>query len=120
MYSRSCYNENDDTLKLPENYNGTAFGEKEETALEKDSKECAFELQEEKSERQNKSEGAFSFLQKGSPVGAFLSKWLPYPISFPKIGTEEILIIAAAAYLFFTKEGDKECAVMLILLLLVN
>ncbi len=36
------------------------------------------------------------------------------------IGTEELLIIAAAAFLFFSKDGDRECAIMLILLLFIT
>ncbi len=38
---------------------------------------------------------------------------------FSNIGTEEILIIATALFLFLSKEGDKECAVMLLLLLMI-
>lgn len=37
-----------------------------------------------------------------------------------KIGTEELLIIAAALFLFLSKEGDKECAILLVLLLFVS
>ena len=37
-----------------------------------------------------------------------------------KIGTEEILLIATASFLFFSKEGDKECAVILLLLLFLG
>ena len=36
-----------------------------------------------------------------------------------KIGLEEILIIAAAAFLFFSKDGDIECALMLLVLLFI-
>lgn len=36
------------------------------------------------------------------------------------IGLEEILIIATAAILFFNKDGDKECAIMLLLLLFIG
>ena len=36
------------------------------------------------------------------------------------IGTEEILIIAVALFLLFSKGGDKECSVILLLLLLIN
>ena len=36
----------------------------------------------------------------------------------PEIHGEEILIIALAAFLFFSKSGDKESAFMLLLLLL--
>lgn len=38
----------------------------------------------------------------------------------PRLGTEEILIIATAMFLLFSKEGDKECAILLLLLLLIN
>ena len=37
-----------------------------------------------------------------------------------KIGTEEILIIAAAAFLLFSKDGDKECAIILLLILFLG
>ncbi len=53
--------------------------------------------------------GALSSLFSSGGVKSFISK----------IGTEEILIIATALFLFLSKEGDKECAIMLLLLLLV-
>ena len=37
-----------------------------------------------------------------------------------KIGTEELLIIGAAAFLFFSKERDIECIIMLVALLLIT
>jgi hypothetical protein len=37
-----------------------------------------------------------------------------------KIGTEEILIIGLALFLFLSREGDKECAILLILLLFIH
>lgn len=40
--------------------------------------------------------------------------------SLQKIGAEEILIIATAAFLFFSKDGDKECAIMLLLLIFLT
>ena len=40
--------------------------------------------------------------------------------SLPNIGMEEILIVGLALFLFFSKEGDKECAVLLALLLLIR
>ena len=40
--------------------------------------------------------------------------------SLDKIGFEEILIIAIAAFLFFSADGDKECALILLALLLIN
>ena len=41
-------------------------------------------------------------------------------LSFPKIGTEEILIIGLAIFLFLSRDGDKECAVLLLLLLFIR
>ena len=40
--------------------------------------------------------------------------------SLDRFGYEEILIIAVAAFLFFSDSGDRECAILLILLLLIN
>ena len=36
-----------------------------------------------------------------------------------KLGTEELMIIGVAAFLFFSKERDIECIIMLIALLLI-
>ena len=41
-------------------------------------------------------------------------------LGLPKIGTEEILIIGLALFLFLSKDGDKECAILLALLLLIH
>ena len=41
-------------------------------------------------------------------------------LSPTKIGTEEILLIGLALFLFFSKEGDKECSLLLILLLFIH
>ena len=37
-----------------------------------------------------------------------------------KLGTEEILIIGLALFLFLSRDGDKECAILLVLLLLIH
>ena len=60
--------------------------------------------------------------------GTFLSEMLSGRLGFLKdggfgsllgrIGTEEILIIAIALFLLFSKDGDRECAVMLLFLLI--
>ncbi len=41
-------------------------------------------------------------------------------IKMPKIGKEELLLIGIALFLFFSKDGDKECAIMLALLIFVG
>ena len=121
MYSRSYYQTREELPIPPDNYQGTALRE-ETNDIESDAN-C--EEATESDARQTKNEekkggGAFSFLQKGVSMPAFISKLGIKSISLPGIGTEEILIIAAAAYLFFSSSGDKECAILLLLLLLVN
>ncbi len=121
MYSRNYYEENEDSRRPPDNYNGTSFGGIEEnTASEvKEEREAAKEVFSHIPEKE-KAGGFFSFLPKNIPLPAFLSKMGISSLSMPKIGTEEIILIAVAAYLFFSKEGDRECAIMLILLLFVS
>ena len=41
-------------------------------------------------------------------------------LRLPKLGTEEILIIGLALFLFLSRDGDKECAILLALLLLIH
>lgn len=41
-------------------------------------------------------------------------------LRLPKLGTEEILIIGLALFLFLSRDGDKECAIVLALLLLIH
>ncbi len=41
-------------------------------------------------------------------------------IKLPRIGTEELLIIGIALFLLFNKDGDKECAIMLLLLIFIG
>ncbi len=41
-------------------------------------------------------------------------------IKLPRIGYEEILLIGIALFLLFNKDGDRECAVMLLLLIFIS
>ena len=60
----------------------------------------------------------------GKPGGGILSGLLGnLHIGIPsldKIGYEEILILGIAAFLFFSADGDRECALILLALLLIN
>lgn len=70
-----------------------------------------------------KEESVSTFSPFGSSLGnLFGGIKLPFlsSLKMPKIGTEEILILIAAAYLLFSKDGDRECAIILILLLFVT
>lgn len=134
MYSRS-YLGVDGRNSLPDNYDGVAFFEakKPDACIENDEK-CESKStveheteanknpwEEPKSHPQHKSGNDFLGISKLPFLSAFsgiLGGGEGFSVS--KIGTEEILIIAAAAFLFLSKDGDNECAIMLLLLLLIH
>ena len=104
MYTRNYFPDEQATPSVPDNYDGTAFSEavaQEPTA-------------EEKSEQASASVPLLG--------GLFGKGSLPFldGIKMPKIGTEELLILAVAAFLFFSKNGDRECALILLFLIFVN
>ena len=119
MYTRSYFGESQDRLNIPQGYDGTAFVEKEEDG--------AYESDEATTIRQaeERSEEAFAPISSGGiPLlsGLFGNGGI-FPkinLKIPQIGVEEILILATAAFLIFSKSGDLECAIILLLLLLIN
>jgi hypothetical protein len=119
MYTRSYYADDTTKLTLPENYDGTAFMEREaEELIETPLTESASEPTTETSGKVNpgyQSYGKQSFLSglfgDGVGFGGF---------RLPELGVEEILILATAAFLFFSKDGDRECALILLLLIFIN
>ncbi len=125
MYSRSYYPEGE-RVSLPENYDGTAFMERNEAANEEAAPEVSFSESAEtpvfKSDEGHESTRASApfglpilsgLFGKGGMLGGL-------GLRMPNIGTEEILILATAAFLFFSKNGDRECALILLLLLFIN
>ncbi len=115
MYTRSYY---PDAGELPENYGGMAMRTSEPIPEHHEPPPTKEEIEE-------------VGLISDSPVGAFgkipvfsslFSRLggLAKPLGIEKVGTEELLIIGVALYLLFSKSGDKECAIILLLLLLVN
>lgn len=114
MYSRSFLNESGGSVELPESYNGNAFSLPSDNA-----KDVGIPINGEATAEAAEQTGAEPRLTLGRiPI---LSSLLPngLGLSMPNIGTEEILIICAAAFLFFSKNGDKEAAIMLIILLFI-
>ena len=119
MYSRSDYADEATRVSLPENYDGTAFMERvpeeiTEVAFIEPEKEKIVEA----SSQNDGLVGGFgkipilsSLFGQGTGLGS---------LKMPSIGVEEILILATAAFLFFSKDGDKESALILLLLLLIN
>ena len=125
MYSRSYYPESE-RMSLPDNYDGTAFMERPaleaaeeivEPPLSDNSDSQVFKGTDEPKHRQQSLLESIPLLSgifgKGGPFGGL-------GLHSPTIGTEEILILATAAFLFFSKSGDRECALILLLLLFIN
>ncbi|MBR2466185.1 MAG: hypothetical protein IKB38_04570 [Clostridia bacterium] len=121
MYSRSYFRDTDVQPTPPENYSGTALAE-EACEREENGRDAVASVMTEESQSDNEnteSVSVFSSLFRGeSPITRLFSGG-GIKSFISGIGTEEILIIAAAALLFFSKEGDRECAVMLLILLFI-
>lgn len=133
MYTRSFLG-NEEKLSVPENYDGNAFFEPPTPPVAQSIPEVAA-TETKISPRDEllhpseyKEDAEDCSAAEDTPVFEkfSISKFLPASIgnffkfdSF-RLGSEEILIIAIAAFLFFSKGGDKECAIFLLLLLFVN
>ncbi len=132
MYTRSYYDNEGVAHTLSGNYDGTALREEppelprpsptrdEGASLKAETKRSPADIDpepeqvaEECNARQDKPSGFFGYIQRAFD-GILPKKFLP-----DKFGLEELLIIGLAAYLFFTKSGDKEFAIMLLLLIFV-
>lgn len=124
MYTRS-YAEEKSGILIPESYGGTAFsesnisarqvGEERHTSTQQES-----DITDQKNEREASVEETFNPISK-IKIPSFLSNIFNFNnFSLQKIGKEEILILTAAAFLFFSKEGDRELAIMLLFLLFLG
>lgn len=137
MYSRGLSGGNADYI-IPEKYDGTALldlpTEEDVTCgtapkfIDTPKKEIKFSPPEITPERQKDTDDVE---KDAEPTGAFSSgpmKWIRgiLPTGFkldgllPKIELEELIIIGLAAFLFFSKSGDKECALILLALIFIN
>lgn len=105
-------------FSIPEGYDGTAISaeaEEERTFAPKEPDGATAE-----SVSVGAPEGKRGFLSE-LPFGNFLSGILGKAnFGLHKFGFEEILLAIGALYLFFAKDGDKECAIMLAILLFIN
>ncbi len=121
MYTGNYY-PNDDGMKLPRDYSGCAFSEEANTTSEQT------DVSTENGESvavggdAKFGGGLFDSLTSAFPLGRILPAGVRNALHLEKfkIGTEELLIIGLALFLFFSKDGDKECAIILFLLLFVN
>lgn len=140
MYSRGFGTGGD--VKIPEKYDGTAlidipveeekvptqqmplFSDTQKREVKISPSEIPTDTHNEESVGTEKSEetadaGLFSFtplklITKIIPDGTHLGKLIP------KIEIEELIILGIAAFLFFSKSGDKECALMLLALIFIS
>ncbi|MBO7196691.1 MAG: hypothetical protein J6V80_05145 [Clostridia bacterium] len=124
MYSRSYYPDAQGRINPPDNYDGTAFIEgNADDIIDCEAQSCSADTETFGRNEPSSNGGMFSFL-RGSPMlsGLFGKNGLlgNIGLSMPHIGTEEILILATAAFLFFSKGGDRECALILLFLLFIN
>ncbi len=109
MYTRSYYTDGE-KMNLPEGYDGTAFSDSERISENyKEEDECPAE----KTETAH-STGIFD----GLGIGKLLGNGTLF--GGLKIGTEEIIILALAAFMLFSGSRDIECAVMLFVLLFIK
>lgn len=123
MYSRT-YSDDKSGIIIPDSYGGTALFEapREENEEpkgknpweESDAKEASLSVE------GGETIGASSFLSKLGIANFLPNIFKNNNFGLQKIGKEEILILATAAFLFFSKEGDRECALMLLLLLFLT
>ena len=118
MYSRP---REDFGISLPGDYCGTAFNDEEASRTDRKCEEMSESpsecLCDGKSERhRGRASTGISSMFSDLPLFSGLSS---LGLTVPKFGAEDILIIATAAFLFFSKSGDKECAIMLLLLIFI-
>ena len=130
MYTRTYFTD-DKKIDIPDNYDGNAF-EKSTPVLEAASIQPTENVrsdQAEKEETEPEDIAASVGTSAASLFGAIPFKRIfsSAPLSYlkgkiftnksVKFGSEEILISLIALYLFFSDSGDKECAIMLAILL---
>ena len=124
MYTRS-YTEDIGEILIPEKYGGTSFTQSssDDRTDRTEGTKNPWEKSEIHTPHEETSEDVAptSATPTKTNITTFFSKFLNNGnFGLQKLGKEEILIIATAAFLLFSKEGDKECAIMLLLLLFLG
>ena len=117
MYTRD-YTPQEEKISVPENYVGNAFDVNKSEMHQRESQPTS--SPENESEPVMKRTGAFDGFFKRLPFSNLLSGFNFFHGGFDSFGTEEILIIGVALFLLFGKNGDKECALLLLLLLFIK
>ena len=117
MYSRA---REDGGVRIPGDYCGTAFYD----GIGTEAQEVPGEQENDKTDCKTMNTRCHDTESCGARARGILdipifSRLGDLGLSLPSFSTEDILIIATAAFLFFSKGGDKECAIMLLLLIFI-
>ena len=124
MYART-YSDEQSGILIPESYGGIALSKAHPADNTTDEDRGKNPWEEEAEQTSSEAKEAESTQASATPsklqIPAFITNIFKNSnFSLQKIGTEEILIIATAAFLLFSKDGDKECAIILLLLLFLG
>lgn len=121
MYTRP-YNDERHGIVIPDSYGGTAL----QDSILKDTEDKGknpwegAEQTEKQTAENGESEQTFADETKSQPSSFLAGIFKNSNLSLQKLGKEEILLLTAAAFLFFSKEGDKQLALMLLLLIFLG
>ncbi len=133
MYSGNYYTD-EGHIKVPDNYSGTSMLEENIQDVSTPPIHIEIPKTEMKVSPKENEDTEEVFLNKENFDGDKKEKWFDIPSilkgfgikdvhltnMIPKIGTEELLLIALSAFLLFSKNGDKECALIVFLLIFVK
>ena len=130
MYTRSYYDSDGAIHNLPsQGYDGTALQDTPPTEQTQASSVIKEESRREtkispKNDLHAQDVEEVSAKPSGFRIGDYF-KWLIkrdiFPFSLPrKLDFEDLLILGIAAYLLLSKSGDKECAILLGLLIFIK
>ena len=116
MYTGNYFSKEKE-ITVPLNYSGSTFSG-DDTA----STQSVMNDGTEETMAGAKDGGIFEAISSIFPIGRILPVGIRSALHLEnfRIGTEELLIIALALFLFLSREGDKECAIILFLLLFIN
>lgn len=110
MYTRS-YGVTEEKMSLPSGYDGTAFEKEIREKAEESSLPDNEPIQDDRAEEV----GLFAGLPFLKKIRGIERLRLPFDL-----GGEDIVLLGVALLLFFSKDGDRECALMIALLLLIR
>ena len=127
MYSGN-YPKDETNIRIPENYNGTSLFDTLSDVSHKSENTASDSLPPPKDI--SDTEQVFGYKDRDTDcgggsdgfLGGILDRFLGknFKVAIPKFEAEELLILGLAIFLFFSKNGDKECAIMLLILIFIN